>query len=361
MKDVSGSSVKPKYPLKHLEISGNPYDRGFKYGERCKRDISRFVEFLYGELQKIGGASKTEVIRVSKKYTPYIENYSMEIIEELKGIAEGSERSLEELVMVSLHEERSIFKGEGCTALAATGRATLNGETYVGQNWDEGTEMYWDGDMPFLLKIRRKTGPDVLAYAYPGIQSNAGINSNGICMSWNTIPRLELKVGVPTYIIIADLLRQNTIGDAIDSILRAERAGCFNFVLGDDTEIYDIEATPRDIDITYSDLYIGHANHYVSKKFAQLQDMSKIKAGTIVRHNRINRLLKEHCGKIDLEVCMNIFQDHVNYPYSICSHPAQEMKKKGLTWDSWIQIPKKREWWIAHGPPCQNEFEKYTI
>jgi len=360
MNDTSPSSVKPNFPLKYLEISGNPYDRGFEYGEKCKKAISRFVDFLYAEFQK-NESTKTEVIRTTKKYIPYIENYSSEIMDELKGIAEGSERSLEELVMISLHEERMIFKREGCTALAATGRATVDGETYVGQNWDEGTEMYWEGDMPFLLKIRRNTGPDILAYAYPGMQSNAGMNSKGICISWNTVPRLELKVGVPTYIIITDLLRQRTIGDAIDSILRAERAGCFNFLIGDDTEIYDIEATPRDVDILYSDLYIGHANHYISRKFATLQDMSKIKAHTITRHNRINRLLKEKCGSIDLETCMDILRDHVNYPYSICSHPVTEIKKESLTWASWVQIPKKREWWIAHGPPCQNKAKKYSI
>lgn len=360
MEATQETSIKTKHPLKYFQISGGAHDRGFEYGERCKGSISHFIDTFYAEFKEKKNLSKAEILRYASRYTPYIEEYSPEVMEEMKGVAEGSGRQLEELVMVSLHEEKLGFTG-GCTTLAASGSATVGGEAYMGQNWDTSTDVWWDGDMPCLLEINRGSSPDVLAYAYPGMQSNAGMNSKGISISWNSVPRVELRVGVPTYIIITELLRQRTIGDAIDSILRANRAGCFNFVVGDKTEIYNIEATPSDIDIQYIETCMGHANHFVSNKLAGLQDMSKIKASTIIRHNRMNRMLNEKCGEIDLEACMNMLRDHVNFPFSICSHPEPEREKKSLTWASWVQVPKKREWWISHGPPCKNEYKKYTI
>ena len=170
-----------------------------------------------------------------------------------------------------------------------------------------------------------------------------------------------MTTGVPTYIIVAEILRQETLGDALDAVLRADRAGCFNFVITDDTELYAIEATPNDVDVFYSGEYMGHANHFVSDRFRSKQSTES--SSSIVRHNRMNRLLKENFGEIDLQTCMSFFRDHVNYPSSICCHPVDDPdpKQRWLTLDSWISIPSKREFWIAHGSPCENEFTRFSL
>ena len=351
--------INPKNSLKFLEISGKAFDRGFDYGEKHKEYIARFIDTFYLEFKK-GNISKAQALSYANKHIPCIADYSPEIMEEMRGIADGSEKKLEELVMVALHEERMAFTDK-CTALGATGKATVGGETFVGQNWDSATNVWWDGDMPSLLKINRGKKPDVLAYIYPGLQSAAGINSEGICISWNSVPRVELKVGVPTYVIVSELLRQSTIGDALDSIIRADKAGCFNFMIGDESEVYDVEATPSNLDIRYVETCLGHANHFVSEKIAKYQDMSKIKSSTILRHNRMNRMLNDKFGEIELKDCMNMFRDHTGYPFCICSHPEPEREKNSITYASWVQIPKRREWWISHGPPCHNEFKKYSL
>ena len=341
-----------------LELSGGAYERGQKYGAKFKRLIARMIEDeFYKEFQ--GKVTKNELVRRAKKYAPFVEGYSPEIAEELKGMAEGSGRSYEEIVMVNALEERDSLRGRRCTAFASTGKATRDGKTYIGQNWDGLESEWWGGELGLLLTVKQKEGVDILDYTNPGILASAGVNSKGISICWNTVPRLELKVGVPTYIIVAEVLRQKTIGDAIDAVIRAKRAGCFNFLIADETELYDIEATPTDIDIAYSDEQIVHANHFVSQKFYSKQTIPNSDIGmasTIVRHNRMNTLLKQKFGQIGLDDCKGFLKDHVNYPASICRHPDY-----GLTLDSWVVVPAEMEFWIAHGPPCQHEFEKYTF
>lgn len=344
--------------LSLLELSGSAYDRGRKYGVQFERLITRMIE---DEFYKVfqGKVTKDELIRRAKRYAPFIEGYSPEIAEELQGMADGSGRSYEEIVMVNALEERNALGCGGCTAFAATGAATKDGKTYLGQNWDGQESEWWGGELGLLLTVKRKEGVDILDYTNPGILASAGVNSKGISVCWNTVPRLELKVGVPTYIIVAELLRQKTIGDAINSIIRAERAGCFNFVIADETELYDIEATPTDIDIAYSDEYVAHANHFVSQKFSSKQTIPNSDIGmasTIVRHNRMNTMLKQKLGCIDLDVGQGFLKDHVNYPASICRHPDA-----GLTLDSWVIAPAQKEFWIAHGPPCEHDFEKHVL
>ncbi|MEM1515454.1 MAG: C45 family peptidase, partial [Candidatus Bathyarchaeia archaeon] len=350
-----------------LELSGSMNEIGYKLGVKCKSSIDRFLEWFYEEFQ--GKITKEQALRHAKKHIPFIEEYCPITAEEMRGIAEGSGRTYEEITLISLHEEIQSFTERRCTAFAATGEATLGNDTYIGQNWDADLISYRDGEFPLLLNVKPDTGPNYLAYAYPGMPAGAGLNSYGIGLSWNSVPRLELTIGVPTYTIIAEILHQKTIGDALGIIIKVKRAGCFNFIIGDeDGEIYDVEATPSDLDIYYSDRYIGHANHYISEALRRKQKWADLSFGgknpdTLIRHNRMNKFLKQKCGKIDLKVCMDFLKDHVNYPNSICRHPDSQLepKKQTITYDSWVMITNKKEWWIAHGPPCGNEFKKYIV
>jgi isopenicillin-N N-acyltransferase-like protein len=364
--------------LEVIGISGEASDRGDQIGTKYRDYIAEFVARFYEKFNALGITSKDEVLQHIGKYIPYIKDYSPEIAAEIGGVARGAERAYEEIIMLNLLEEVDVSLGikesglsmasSRCTAFAATGKATANGETYLGQSWDTDLESL-EHDEGQLFNVKRNSEPDLLVYTYPGMLAAAGLNSAGIGISWNTVPPLEFKVGVPTYLIVAEILRQKTIGDAIAAILRANRAGCFNFVLADESEIYDIEATPSDVDITYYDKYMGHANHFISSKFKDRQVLSGRGASaawacSFVRHNRMNKLLSDHCDSIDLNACMDALRDHVNYPKSICRHPdpaESNPEKNGITEASWVMVPAKREWWISYGPPCQNKFIKYTL
>ncbi|MCJ7489899.1 MAG: hypothetical protein MUO87_07135, partial [Thermoplasmata archaeon] len=67
-----------------MELSGEPYDRGYKYGEACKNLIARMIEEqFYQEFS--GRLTKDQMLKHARKYEPFIQNYSPEIAEELKG------------------------------------------------------------------------------------------------------------------------------------------------------------------------------------------------------------------------------------------------------------------------------------
>ncbi|NIU84920.1 MAG: hypothetical protein GWN64_15955, partial [Candidatus Thorarchaeota archaeon] len=105
-----------------------------------------------------------------RKYIPFIEEYVPEIADEIKGIAKGAGRGYDEIVtLISYYE-----LGEGipnlCTCFGVTGEATVNGETYIGQNWDSEKPI-----LGVMLYVKRDSGPNVLTYADYGFPASYGL------------------------------------------------------------------------------------------------------------------------------------------------------------------------------------------
>jgi isopenicillin-N N-acyltransferase-like protein len=367
MKNDMEAPLKPKFELKRFEFSGEPYERGYSYGEACREGISRFLKESFYDAFTLGmtsEASKEQMLLFAKRYTPYIEAYSPEIYEQMKGIADGSGKTLEEITLLFLHEESPIL-GEKefmrhCTVIAATGAATIGGETYVSQNWDESYEDFWEGDKPLLLYERKKSGPDVLAWTYPGLLGAAGMNSEGLSITWTSTPRAPFEIGVPTYVIIAEILRRKSIDEALEAIIKAKRAGSFKLTIADgNSEIYVVEATPRHHHLIYVDEFYGYHADFESDDIRKEIPPHRVDVPIfVVPANRVRKLLRMAHGKLDMDVIRSMLCDQY-----ICCHPTlKEGRWTGyITWASWTMVPSKREWWIAHGPPCQNEPRKYTL
>ena len=362
------TTQKPGPHTNFLEISGEPAERGHKYGNLAQKEIKKAISFFHNFNQRNGFSIK-ETRDIANKFLPYITKYSPEIEAELKAIATGAQVNYHDILMISLNEERNIFNNKGnCSSFAATGNSTYQNKAVIGQTWDNFLE--WEDNFNDFLLIRRATqGSDIISYTYPGLLAAAGLNSAGIAICWNSVPRLKIKKGVPTYIIIEEILRQKTIGDALTAVMRANRAGCFSLFLSDGDEIYHIEATPNDIEINYSADFLSHGNHYLTPRFARQEpepenlEKYRRKASSIIRDNRMNKFLKENSGRISMATAQRFLKDHLNYPHSICRHSDKRSKysDKFLTRAAWIIEPARKELWYAGGPPCENQFIRYKL
>lgn len=363
MKEEVDKRVYPRVEV--LELSGSAYERGKKYGEKCETLVNRQISLLYSAAKQKKNWSKERLLREARKYLPFVEDYSPEIADEMRGLADGAKVKYEEIgALIAYYELGESLLS--CTCFAATGKATVDGETYIGQNWDGGIGGWWDGEESLLLRIIRDTDPNVLTFVDIGFPVGYGLNSHGLALVWNSLHCEESQFGVPTYIIVREVLQQKTIGDAIGAILRAKRAESFNFIIADENgEIYNFECTPNNFVLTYAEKYIGHANHFTKLKVGKdliLEEAPKYGMSTLIRHNRINKLLSQRCGSIDLKTLMEMLKDHANYPNSICCHSRDSGGKvTGITFSSSVMLPAKREMYVAHGNPCRNTFYKYKV
>src|SRR5262249_47747124 len=103
-------------------IEGKPRERGRQYGKAFADSIRAFLDReIYGAF--IGKPSPREaMLRYAGACAKAVRAFSPTVHDEMEGVAEGSGLSLDEVVLVSLHEElwhKGVLpKVEHCTAVA---------------------------------------------------------------------------------------------------------------------------------------------------------------------------------------------------------------------------------------------------
>jgi isopenicillin-N N-acyltransferase-like protein len=327
-------------------VSGSPRDRGRQYGKLFAAEIARFLETeILTPFDQ--NTTRDEMLRFAGQCAQKIRTYSPEAIDELEGIAEGSELRLEDVVAITLHEEyyhQGILpKADHCTAVAAGPPDTSDQHTYVGQTWDWFVSLYGASQM---LLWRRAAGPSVLAYAYPGLWVGAGLNSQGIALCWTSAEGHGVhgpRIGIPSYVLIAQMLYQETLDDALAEARRAHHAGWFTFVLADSHgRLVNVEGSPKELAIE------EHHGHLARVYFGS-REMTRTPAGqSVTYHPRCQLmydLLGRSKGSLNAMRLRELFGDQ-----SICSCSATNESRAVRTIDAMVFDTTSREAFVTRGP-----------
>ena len=237
-------------------VSGTPRERGLAYGKHFKDGIHEFLSVEIYDAFVGHPASKQEMLAYAAECGKVAKEVCPMIAEECEGIAEGAGISFDEVVLIHSHEEvyhLSTLPMHGhCTAVAVAPSDTGDGHTYVGQTWDWMTRVAGKSS---VVEWRRKEGPSVLAYGFPGMAMGAGLNSDGIALCWTSAnldkkPKQSPRVGVPSYMLIAHLLAQSDVESVIREARRDKHAGWFTFVMADgEGNLVNIEGSPLGVAI----------------------------------------------------------------------------------------------------------------
>lgn len=297
-------------PLK--VIAGNPRERGLAYGKQFQDGIKHFLDReIYGAfIQK--PAPKDEMLSYAKACGQVIHEVCPTIHQEMAGIAEGSGLSLDEVVLISLHEElyhRGVLpKAPHCTAVAVAPPDTSDGHTYVGQTWD------WMPSVAGMSSIalwQRGEGPSVLSYGFPGLWTGAGVNSSGIALTWTSAnlgdKSLGARVGIPSYALLTHLLYQKDLDSALAEARRNKHAGWFTFVLADGKgRIVNIEGSPQGIVIEEGKERMVRIG-FGSREMTKTPPDREVKLHA--RCDKMLTLLKSTAGKNTLRTMQEYFEE----------------------------------------------------
>jgi isopenicillin-N N-acyltransferase-like protein len=365
-RSVGAADIEPKVPRvadhELTVISGKPRERGKQYGQRFKNPIRDFLDKEIVQL-RAPTASRDELRRYAGQCIKAIQEYSPVIVEELEGMAEGSGLNLEELVLITLHEEVAGHKGSQlpavthCTALAAAPPDTIDRHAYVGQNWDWMNSAY---GLSSLLLWKRPEGPSVLAYSFPGLWVGAGLNSAGLALCWTWGNDMGIKaprVGIPSYVLIAQMLYQDTLAGALKEAERAGHAGWFAFVLGDaDGNLATVDGTPEKLVIQRPRGHTARASYACREILGGAPDQP------LQLHPQCQRmfdLLASGKGKLDRSKIKSFFADHQS---TICKHPGFiQAGSPGFTIDSMLFDCTAREAHLSRGPGCSGRWKTFTF
>ena len=258
-------------------------------------------------------------------------------------MAEGSGLRLEEVVLLSLHEEihhrascprsstarpspparptpatatpTSARTGTGCRASTACRDAALEAA---------------GGAEPAGLRLPRPVG-------------GAGLNSAGIALCWTSAGNWGSsgpRVGIPSYVLIAQMLYQDTLQDAVAEARRATQAGWFTFVLADGKgRLANVEGTPER-------LAVEDARGHLARVGFGSRQMTGTPEGQPVKFHpqcqRMCDLLDGSRGKLDRPAC--------RASSATTSPRSASTRCPGFTLDSMLFDCTTREAYVSRGP-----------
>jgi isopenicillin-N N-acyltransferase-like protein len=364
---VTIMNIPPLFPMIH--VSGSPHDIGYQHGKLAQPQVQASVENYQRMFLDYSSITWETAKDYALSFIPAIEAYDPDIMEEIRGIAEGSGFSLAEILCLNVRSEIVLQGAQvalhldgGCTSCAFTPWITAHQETLLAQNWD------WklaEKAGCILLHIQQAHKPDILMITEAGIVGKIGFNSAGVGVGLNALAsdkRIDAQT-VPLHIALRGVLNSRTLSDAIQAAGKMPLACCANFIMASAAgQAVSIEIGPGDIDVLYPESgWIAHTNHFYGPRMAALRDTGRITTpDTYLRLGRIQDLIRHRASDaITAKDIQEMLRDHMGYPDSICRHEdlTEPEEKRMSTVFSVIMDLDRREMLFAPGNPCSCTYQ----
>ena len=126
--------------FKIVEVQGSPYEIGFAHGSVGKEEVQVSIDTYKKMFMTYANLDWETAKTRSRSYIDYINTYDKDLMEEIKGVADGAGVSLEDILALNARSEVIMMEGskvsDGCTAMAITPESTKDKNTLLAQNWD---------------------------------------------------------------------------------------------------------------------------------------------------------------------------------------------------------------------------------
>ncbi|MBL0268737.1 MAG: hypothetical protein IPP99_08760 [Chitinophagaceae bacterium] len=373
---TSAAPVTKTVPV--IELKGTAYNRGLQHGTQLKKEIAEvFAKWKLNirSAVKADPDSTLTAFRNATNFKPATEKYVPDVLKELKGIADGSGQSFEDVFAFQLLDEFWVYldkqfntANHHCSGIGVS--ATANHPAYIAQNMD--LENYMHGYQVLLHHEATDQEPEQYILSCAGLIAINGINENGIGLCVNTLMDLQASsAGLPVAFVVRGILGKQNGKDALDFLQSVKHASGQNYILGIKDSVYDFEASSNQVvrflpkagesNIVY---HTNHAlaNHDVKdwyKKYHQqvLADSTK-NGDSEVRFASLNQRLNKQASDISTDIIKTTLRSKDNLKNPVCR--VYEENGAGFTFSSVIYtLGGKRSVQITYGSPDQSEYKEY--
>jgi len=347
-----------------VEVSGSPYERGFKYGSIAGDLVRLNISYYFSFWRRRFSIDEDLILRKSEGIRNAVERFNPSLIEEMRGIADGANVSLNQVIALNARYELMwvMLPKFSCTSAALLSEVTVNKHVVLGQNWDYKPAVL---DTNVILLVKCRDGPNILTHVEAGCLSRTGLNSEGIGLCVNALvssqDRFEPKT--PFHVLCRSILSSRSLSECIEGIVRSDRAVSYNFLIASRENVaIDLEVLPKKFNYIFPDNgFIIHTNHFV-KAYGFEDKFIEVIPDTIVRFERAKRILKEsiHENPVDHTALIRMFRDHFNYPNSICRHRDPRISEDDQieTLSSIVMDLNELKMLITKSQPCINEYSQ---
>lgn len=382
------------FPAITLHAHATPHARGLAHGRQA---ASRTIHSrdTYARLFASCGIDWAQACSRAQTYRPTIEALDPDLLEEMQGIADGSGLQLAEVLALNCRTEilpASFLSDIGhpaaaalaanraaglpdwldaldphaaegeCTAMAVAPEASVNGHSWLAQNWD------WLGRQRqalVLLHTHDAQGTRLTTLTEAGMLAKIGMNQHGFALGLNILRSLQdgERPGVPVHVLLRHLLGCSGVEAARQRLqVIAQRWGfgaASNIPCADSQgEAACFEVAPAGwAELQAQQGVVVHTNHFVCDSLLAAQApmgmtlSSQPRLETARRHARTGRL-----DRLALETFL---RDESDGHLSICRSPDPDLPPEGRVESvaGIIMDCHARQIWIAPDVPCRCPFE----
>ena len=364
-----------------IEIaSPSAHERGRQYGAAAADLISRAIAYYREGFAHQAGLAWDEVLEHTRPWQRLVEQDFPELLEEMRGIAEGAGVLVPEIVALNCRGEiiydnwipktpespRSPKPEEldGCTSFSLIDGAAGDGHVYAGQNWDWRHAIR---DTVVILRVVQPPKPTLIMQLEAGQIGRHGANSDGLAINANGLGgRFDDLIGMPQTVIRRAVLDAPNVAEALKLLTWTKAHIPSNALITHrDGFSIDVETTPGGHGWQYPvDGLLVHGNHY--QAFTPPQDGTErrlMSPDSLVRVPRARRgLAKAAFAEKSDDVRAAIhsaMSDHLGHPDSLCAHPDERLpavEQWSTTLSSCVDLTTG-EYYVAAGSPCENPYE----
>lgn len=299
--------------------SSDPYENGLQHGKAYKEAIKELVKIRTNLLLKRSPHLENKLDEFAKEQFRFTKDFSNDLALELEGIAEGSECSLTDIIILNNYTDfRDIqLPDEGCTAISYIG----DDISLAGQTWDmhQSAKNYL-----MIIEVHNEsTQTKEIIYTVCGCLGLMAMNSYAQFVGVNNINVVDGENGIIWPALIRKLSTLKTQKEVIDTLMNAKVTSGHNYLISDGSNAYNYEITPtvKEIVPPQSEEIIFHTNHCLNERIISVEDKKNISKTTHKRYE----LAKKYAKQITTEKAMfDFLTSHDGHPISICSHFSPE-------------------------------------
>ena len=345
---------------REIVVTGPPREMGRQLGEAARDIVAGFAEIALARVNKTVPISRKRALSIAAQSADFADKFSPALMEELRGMAEGSRVPLDELMLLQIRNQLRAEPDAGCTSISLLPAIAGHRDAIVAQNWDHDPALD-----PFTIVLTRQpTGkPALMNVTQAGLIGYIGFNDAGIGLCLNTLPAPSREVGVPHYFIVREIYQATSLTGAVEAVRRAERAIPANIMLATPEGPADLEVTLDEVRVLSGEHgLVTHANHCLHPELQSVNDAFPELIESYPRQQRIDKLLRGTGGPIGLQAVKAALADHNGYPRSICRHPNDDLQTG--YWQTVFSViiePGRRRMHVSRGAPCHHPYETYIL
>ncbi len=327
--------------MRHVEIAGSYYELGLEYGKIVSEDKLN----LWWE-QPV--AAKLALVKACERE---IAIHAPGFLEEVRGLADACQADYE---MVLSNMTVTYWEQSACNVVAVSGTRCRNGRTIFARNHDWLTE---DEEWVTCFRTNPENGLRNIGFGFSDPGRYGGVNEAGLAISGASIPfylhrqQPGLRMNVVMRWVLDNYADTPSAADYLARIPHHE--GIVYLLADQEGRIARVEAAPEGVDVAFTvDGMLAAINTFQSEQMAQLDDVPGSDNVVYLYQSRIAAWYDGN-QEYDLDLAKTLCSDH---EIGLCAHSGTKSEFVGTIY-SWIAELGTGEVHVAHGKPCENEYQ----